>query len=87
MWNYLSSPMAQLVLWGAGLAALVAVGVYVVGKVRPADQPERQSASELLSEFREMYEQGELTDEEFRTIKSKLNQRLQRELNDNGRAG
>lgn len=87
MWDYLSTPVAQTVLWLAGLAVLVAAGVYLVGRVRPDQQPAAQSASELLSEFRELYEQGELSDEEFRTIKSKLNQRLQQELNDNGQAG
>lgn len=87
MWEIFSSPFAQTVLWTSGLAALVGVGIYVIGNVRPQGKPTRDSGGELLSDFREMYEQGELTAEEFRAIKSKLKQPLPHELNDNGQAG
>lgn len=87
MWEIFSSPFAQTVLWMSGLAALVVAGVYVIGSVRPQGKPARDSAGELLTEFREMYDQGELTAEEFRAIKSKLKQPLPQELNDNGQAG
>lgn len=87
MFDFLSSPVAQVVLVLAAFAALLAVGVYLVGKVRPTGTPAALSASELLANFRELYEQGELTDAEFRTIKSKLQDRLQQELKDSGQAG
>jgi len=38
--------------------------------------------SELLTNFREMHSKGELTDEEFRTIKAKLSIKLKEELRD-----
>ena len=37
--------------------------------------------SEWMTKFEELHGQGELTDEEYRTIKAMLAERLQQELN------
>jgi len=71
----------QLVLWIAATAALVAVGVYIVGRVRAGLREDAAPSSDLLTNFRELHARGELSDEEYRTIKAMLAERLQQELN------
>jgi hypothetical protein len=41
----------------------------------------------LMSNFRDLYDRGGLSDEEFRTIKAKLASDLKAKLNDNSGAG
>ena len=77
----------QLIICAAILAILVAVGSYVVGKVRKGAVQKEPPASELLTKFREMHSRGQLSDEEFRTIKTTLTERLQDELKENDNAG
>jgi uncharacterized membrane protein len=76
-----------LVIWGALLAALLAVAGYVIGKVRAETVQKEPTASELMSKFRDLHSKGELSDAEFRTIKTALAARLQDELKDNGETG
>ncbi len=74
----------QAVLWTAVLAVLLAIGIYVVGQIRAKALQQELSASELMTKFREMHSRGVLSDEEFRTIKTTLTDRLQSELRDTG---
>ena len=74
----------ELVLWIAVFAALIAVAIYVIDKVRNTPVQQEPTASELMSKFRESHSRGELTDEEFRTIRTALAPQLQDELNHNG---
>ena len=71
----------------AAIVALVAVGVYAVSKWRDVTGDDRTTTSELLSKFREMHSRGELTNEEFRTIKARLSYELEAELKDIDREG
>lgn len=83
----LSSGAEWLVVWVAVLAASLAVVVYVIGKFRGEAVQQEPAASELISKFREMHSRGELSDEEFRTIKTNLAPQLKQELKDNGQTG
>lgn len=83
MADFLSTPAAQLVILVAMTAALIAVGVYVILKVRGGGPEELPSASSLLTNFRELHSEGDLSDEEYRTIKAVLSEQLQEELKDN----
>ena len=76
-----------LILWLAVLAILVAVACYVIGKIHPKTVQKERKASQWLSKCRESHSQGELSDEEFRTIKTNLAAQLQDELSDNGHKG
>jgi uncharacterized membrane protein len=69
------------------LAMLVAVACYAIEKIRPKPVQKERKASQWLSKFRESHSRGELSDEEFRTIKTTLAAQLQDELNDNGEKG
>jgi hypothetical protein len=84
MFDFLRGPHVQLIVSAAGLAVLVAVGYYVVAKVREGFSENRLGATDLMSSFRESYSQGELSDEEYRTIKATLAARLRQQLNPNG---
>ncbi len=77
----------ELIVWAALLGIAVAVAYYVIGKVRAAPAQREPKASELLSKFRETHSRGGLSDEEFRTIKTTLTDRLREELSDNEETG
>ncbi len=79
--------LRQLVVGVAALAILVAIGIYLAGKIRAKTVQQEPSASELLTKFREMHGRGVLSDEEFRTIKTTLTERLQTELKDEDKTG
>jgi hypothetical protein len=67
---------SEVVIWVAAGAALVAVGFYLVGKLRGAFRQSEREPGILLDNFRELHSRGELSDEEYRTIKSKLASQL-----------
>jgi len=83
----LQDPVAEWVLWGAGLAMAVAIAIYVIGRIRAEPAQHEPTASELISKFRELHSRGELSDAEFRTIKTTLAAQLDEELKDNGEKG
>ena len=71
----------------AVLAVLIATAWYVIGKIRPKPVQKERRASQWLSKFREMHSRGVLSDEEFRTIKTTLTERLQTGLKDEDETG
>ncbi len=87
MLEFLQSDEAQVILWTLGGVALCTIGVYVVKRFRDHKGDDQPNASELLTNFREIHSQGGLSDEEFRTIKAQLADKLQREINDNDERG
>ena len=86
MWN--SADIADLALSLALLAALTSIAVYVIVKVRSRGREEEDSTGiELLSKFRDLHAQGGLSDAEFRTIKTRLADRLIDEFKDKEKTG
>ena len=71
----------------AAIVALIAIGAYAVSKWRDATDDDTSTASELLTNFREMHSRGDLTDEEFRTIKARLSYEIREELRDSDNEG
>ena len=71
----------------AAIAALAALGIWIMSRFRGTKDDDQPGASELLSKFRDLHEQGELSDQEFRNIKTLLSKKLQQELNDNAEKG
>lgn len=80
MANFLQQPLVQLVLWGSVLAALIALGYYLIGRIRAMMRSTQGTSSDLMTDFREIYSQGELSDEEYRAIRGTLAGRLQSEV-------
>ena len=81
MKQFLLSTPAQLVIWLTALAVLVAIGGFVVGRLRGRADDERQTANDLLTNFRDLHDQGDIDAAEFRNIKTVLGVKLQQELN------
>lgn len=81
MKQFLLSTPAQLVIWLSALAALVAIGGFIVGRLRDHSDSEQLSANSLLTNFRELHDQGDINAAEFRNIKTVLGVRLHEELN------
>lgn len=63
------------------MLAVSAVAVAIVRKWRGSTNDAQPTPDELLTKFRELHLQGGLSDDEYRTIKTKLARRLDAELN------
>ncbi len=83
MQEFLSTTTAKAVLWVAVLMVMLAVGYFLVRRYRDHADDDRQTASDLLTNFREMHHEGDISETEFRTIKTVLGRKLQEEVKDN----
>ena len=79
MREFLTTTTAQAVIWVSVLLILAVCGAYIVRFFRDRSTRAQESASEMLSRFRQLHESGELSQVEFRHIKSVLGPRLQAE--------
>ena len=75
-------PLSWAALWFAAIFALMALAVVVVRRFRGDDADDQPGANELLAKFRDLHARGGLSDDEYRTIKTKLATQLESELND-----
>jgi len=86
----MSGTVLDLPWWHWALAVLFAVcavgGVYAVLKLRKELKETPSGASDMMANFRELRSQGELSEQEFRTIKTLLADQLEQELKDHGKA-
>ena len=73
-------PAPRVVMWIELAGVLCAVGVYAIVALRRAFRESAPDASELITNFRDLHGRGELSDEEYRTIKATLAERLRRQL-------
>jgi uncharacterized membrane protein len=73
---------AMLVVLVAIAVVLCLVGIYVVGKIRSKLRETDPTTSDFITNFRELHSQGELSDEEYRTIKATLATRLQQQVHE-----
>ena len=69
-------------MWFAAIFALLALAVLGLRKWRGGSADDRPSSSDLLTKFRELHVRGTLSEDEYRTIKTKLAAQLESELND-----
>lgn len=72
--------LTQAALLFAAVFVLMALGIAVVRKFRGGKDDDMAESSEMMTKFRDLHDQGGLSDEEFRTIKSKLASKLKAEL-------
>jgi hypothetical protein len=77
MQEFLRSSPAQAVIWVTVLLFVCALGIYLVQRLRDGGEPQAPSANDLLTGFREMQDEGELSTDEFRQIKTVLGRKLQ----------
>jgi uncharacterized membrane protein len=76
-------PLSQAALWFAVIFALLALTVLLLRRWRGGAANDRPETSELLTKFRELHLRGGLSDDEYRTIKTKLATQIDSELNSN----
>jgi hypothetical protein len=69
------------------LVGLVVVGVLVVQRFRGGTADDGVGSSDLLSKFQEMRHEGDISETEYRTIKSVLGQQLKRDVKDGKNKG
>lgn len=85
MANLSSQSLVNLAVWMTVVGVLVGVAAFFVKNVRENSLHRTDDildANRQLTEFREMNARGELSDEEFRSIKTKLRTQLMDDLND-----
>ena len=87
MADLLAHPFVRAGLLFLVIALLTGAGAFFVSRFRGGKEEEQPGASELLTNFRELHEEGELSAQEFRKIKTLLADKLQQELNDKGEPG
>ena len=80
MTDLFRQPLFTAALWFAVIFALLALAVAALRRFRGDAADDRPTASELLTKFRELHARGGLSDDEYRTIKTKLATQLQTEL-------
>ena len=85
--DFLQTPTGKVVIMLSLLAILVIVSVYVVLKFRGRIGDDQANAQDMMTNFREMHDQGEISDAEFRKLKTVLGDKMQEELNDTADKG
>jgi hypothetical protein len=84
MSGFLSNATADLLLAFAGCGVLVAVGAYVVGRCKHMVYDESSNRNDMMSTFSELHQQGALSDEEYKNIKTRLAAKMQFEVRSTG---
>ena len=79
--------LAQAALLFAAIFVMTAIGIAIVRRYRGSEADDMVQSSEMMSKFRDLHAQGGLSDEEFRTIKTKLAEELKTELKNNSNTG
>lgn len=74
--------LAQLAVGVGLLIALVIAGTLVVQRFRGGAADKGTNANELITNFQEMHSRGDITDADYRRIKSVLGAQLHGELKD-----
>ena len=74
--------LAQLALGMGILIALVVAGAMIVQRFRGGAADKALDANELFANFEEMHSRGDITDADYRKIKSVLGAKLHGELKD-----
>ena len=85
--EFLSYPLVRAALLFASMSVVLLVGAFILLKFRNRIKDKGTDTGELLTNFREMHSRGDLSDEEYRTIKTQLAARFQDELKDSGQRG
>ena len=80
MSEFLHTTTAQVIISLAVLAVFVVVGVYIVLRFRGFSDGDKQSAHETYTNFREMHDQGDISEAEFRQLKTVLGKQMEDEL-------
>ncbi|MFM8251882.1 MAG: hypothetical protein ACKOBW_09835 [Planctomycetota bacterium] len=87
MLEFVNGTVGQSVIWTAVLVILIVIGRFIVLRFRDRAVSTDEASSDLLSNFREWAQQGDINEAEYRTIKTMLGSRLQAESGDAVKSG
>ena len=87
MVEFLQSLDREAVIALLALLVLTILGGFLIQKARAGRTEGASDTHGMLTNFRELHDQGDLSDEEYRTIKSALSTQLQEELHDEEETG
>lgn len=79
----LLKPLTKAAALFAAMFVLTAIAITIVRRYRDRRANDMSETSDMMSKFRDLHAEGGLSDEEFRTIKTKLASELRTELNEN----
>ncbi len=85
--NQYLEPLTKSTLLFAAMFVITALGIAVVRRIRGSEANDMSDSSEMMTKFRDLHAEGGLSDQEFRTIKTKLASDLKAELNSNSNTG
>jgi uncharacterized membrane protein len=85
--QHLKAFVGAVAPWVVVLALLTTAAVLLVLRIRAKTLQKEQAISDLMSKFREQHSKGELTDAEYRTIKTTLAMRFQQQVKEDGNKG
>ena len=87
MMEFLLQPTSQVVIWSTILVIVILTTVYVVKRFRDRIDEDMPGPIEHMSFFREIYDEGDITETEFRTIKTVLSEQLEGASNEPDETG
>ncbi len=70
----------QITVWGGLGVLLVALAVYLIRRFPKGAGDDKLATSDMMDAFRDLHGRGQLSDDEYRSIKTKLASRLKAEL-------
>ena len=62
MWDFLTSPVAQVVLWVVALLVLMAISYYLLRRYRDRIDEDVLGPNEWLDNYREMHAEGDISE-------------------------
>ena len=77
--EFLSKPVVQLVVWLAALAIVSIIAFFALRRFRDSVE-DTETSADMLAKFRELRDQGELSEADFRSIKTIMSKRMQAEI-------
>jgi len=86
-WELASSDWARLAGGILVMLLLTATGWHVLERLRDSTADDRPAASDLLTNLSQLKGEGAVSEEEYRTIKTALETRLQQEISDKNDKG
>lgn len=86
MWEFLGSPIPQIVIWGTAVLVVCLISFYLLKNLRERQDTSDLGPSDLLTDFREMHDGGGISEKEYQTIKSVLADKFQNALKDDDQA-
>jgi len=79
MWDFMTRPVAQVVLWVAALLVLMTISYYALRRYRDRIDDDVRGPNEWLVNFREMHAEGDISEREFRKVKTVLDEKVEQE--------